>query len=258
MIPMSAHDDSEHGPNDGCVVLVPVAQYIEPATEMALQVLEERGYEVWRVYGHSDIARGRSKIATEALAEGFEELMWIDADVVFDPDAVDRLRAAQLPICAGIYPCKGRRRIASAVAAGTRRIRFGVGGGLLELRYSATGFLHTRRVVYEAMVEQLRLPVCTESDGSELVPYFLSLVVEDEGGFSYLSEDFSFCHRARQCGFAIMADTQIRLGHVGRYVFSWEDAGQELSRVATFDLELPGSEPERPADPPSVDFSAAG
>jgi hypothetical protein len=256
---MSAHDDSEPGPNDGCVVLVPVAQHIEPATEMALQVLEERGYEVWRVYGHSDIARGRSKIATEALAEGFEELMWIDADVVFDPDAVERLRAAGLPICAGIYPCKGRRRLASALADGTPRVRFGAGGGLLEIRYSATGFLHTRRVVYETMREQLRLPVCTESDDSELVPYFLSLIVEDgNGGHSYLSEDFSFCHRARQCGFPIVADTRIRLGHIGSYVFSWEDAGQELSRVASFDLELRPSQPAAQPEPPSVDFSAAG
>jgi hypothetical protein len=83
------------------------------------------------------------------------------------------------------------------------------------------------------------------------------LIVEDgNGGHSYLSEDSSFCHRVRQCGFPIVADTRIRLGHIGRYVFSWKDAGQELSRVASSDLELRPSQPAAQPEPPSVDFSA--
>ena len=31
-------------------------------------------------------------------------------------------------------------------------------------------------------------------------------------------EDLSFCWRARQCGYKIMADPRIQLGHVGHYV----------------------------------------
>jgi hypothetical protein len=41
----------------------------------------------------------------------------------------------------------------------------------------------------------------------------------------FLAEDYSFCYRARQCGFRIMADTTIRLLHVGTYAYRWEDAG---------------------------------
>ena len=40
----------------------------------------------------------RNRLATEALADGFEELMWIDADIAFDPRSVDRLRSHNLPI----------------------------------------------------------------------------------------------------------------------------------------------------------------
>jgi hypothetical protein len=50
----------------------------------------------------------------------------------------------------------------------------------------------------------------------------------------YLSEDYSFCERARQCGYKIMADTSIRLWHIGDYRYGWEDAGQDRPRHDSF------------------------
>src|SRR5215813_4903128 len=90
-----------------CVVLVPVGSYVEPDCDRALSQLEARGYVVRRVYGYAAIDQARSQMATDALAEGFDELMWIDADIGFDPDSVDRLRDHGLPISCGIYPKKG-------------------------------------------------------------------------------------------------------------------------------------------------------
>lgn len=54
----------------------------------------------------------------------------------------------------------------------------------------------------------------------------------------YLAEDFAFCHRARQCGFTIWADTRIRLGHIGSCQYSWEEAGGETKRYATYNYRL--------------------
>ena len=79
-----------------CVVLMPVGSHIEPQTENALRELERRGYPVWRSFGCSAIDFARSRLATQALSEGFAETLWIDADIVFDPDEVDRLRARRL------------------------------------------------------------------------------------------------------------------------------------------------------------------
>jgi hypothetical protein len=33
----------------------------------------------------------------------------------------------------------------------------------------------------------------------------------------YLYEEYSFCERARRCGFCIWADASIRLWHIGSY-----------------------------------------
>ena len=221
-----------------CVVLVPVGSHIEPECERSLAKLESRGYAIRRVSGYAAIDQGRSQMATDALAEGFEELMWIDSDIDFEPDAVDQLRAHALPIVCGIYPKKGVRALSCHLAPNTPKVVFGAGGGLLEITYAATGFLLTRRSVYETMREQLELPVCNEGFGRPIVPYFLPLIASRGGHPWYLGEDFAFCERARKSGHVIMADTTIRLRHIGRYGYGWEDAGAVGVRYGTYTFHV--------------------
>ena len=61
------------------------AGFIHPPCEDALRELERRGYEVRRVGGYAAIDQARNQLATDALLDGFEETMWIDADLGFDP-----------------------------------------------------------------------------------------------------------------------------------------------------------------------------
>jgi hypothetical protein len=221
-----------------CVVLVPVGSHIESECAQALSVLEARGYPVRRVSGYAAIDQGRSQMASDALRDGYEELLWIDSDIGFDPDDVDRLRSHELPIVSAIYPKKGVRALASYLLPETERVQFGVGGGLLEIKYAATGFLLTHRRVYTAMQEQCELPVCNQRFGRLVVPYFLPLIVPDESGHWYLGEDFAFSERARRCGFVVMADTRIRLSHIGKCGYSWEDAGSDRVRYDSYDFRV--------------------
>ncbi|MFV0446666.1 MAG: glycosyltransferase family 2 protein [Planctomycetaceae bacterium] len=221
-----------------CVVLVPYQTHIVARCEQGLRELERRGYTVRRVSGYANIDQGRSQMATDALWQGYEETMWIDSDVGFDADDVEKLRAHHQPIVCGIYPKKGRRSMAAHVLPGTTKIVLGGHGGLLELKYAATGFLLVRRRVYEGIQLQCRLPLCNERFGRPMVPYFEPQTVHDADGHWSLGEDYSFCHRARQAGFRIMAETSIRLWHVGSYDYGWEDAGIERERFTTFSLKL--------------------
>jgi hypothetical protein len=68
-----------------------LAQQVAPGCEQGLRQLEAMGYPVWRVYGFAAIDVARCRIATKALLGGFQELMWIDADIDFEPAAVERL-----------------------------------------------------------------------------------------------------------------------------------------------------------------------
>jgi hypothetical protein len=230
-----------------CAVLVPYAGFIHPPCEAGLRELERRGYIVRRVGGYAAVDQARNQAATDALLDGFAETMWIDADVEFAPDAVDRLRAHGLPIACGIYPQKGRRAIASNVLPGTPSLTFGQGGGLHEILYAGAGFLHVRREVYLRINHRLALPLANERFGSPVLPFFQPLLLEVEDGQWYLAEDYAFCERARRCGYRIVADTTIRLWHHGGYGFGWEDSGTQLKRNATFTLHLDGKPPgDRP------------
>jgi len=98
--------------------------------------------------------------------------------------------------------------------------------------------LLTRSAVYRDIERTLQLPTCNQGRGLPIVPYFLPLIVPDRNGQWYLGEDYAFCERARQCGYKVFADTTIRVHHIGNYRYSWEDAGSEVKRFATYNYEL--------------------
>ena len=151
---------------------MPIGGTIDPGCADALRELERRGYPVWRVRGYAAIDAARNQMASDALAQGFDELMWIDADVVFQAEDVDKLRGHNIPLVCGIYAKKSCRQFACSFLPQTRQIVFGGKGGLIEILYCGFGFVHTRRIVYETMQRQLNLPHCNRRFGENMVPYF--------------------------------------------------------------------------------------
>lgn len=225
-----------------CIVLVPYLTHIEPACERGLRELERRGIEVRRYAATAAIDRTRCEAATGALTDGFDELMWVDSDIAFDPDDVEKLRASPHALIGGGYAKKGVRGLALQPESQTRELTFGEGGGPVPVRYIGTGFLLVRRAVFDAIQKAFSLPVCNTQFGAPMVPYFLPMVVADParaGAYRYLGEDYAFCERARQVGHLTIVDTSIRLGHVGPYTYGWEDAGQVIERVTGVAIGFP-------------------
>ena len=118
--------------------------------------------------------------------------------------------------------------------------------------YAGTGFLHVRCEVYRTIQERLALPTCNERFGKPMVPFFQPMLHTSDAGPWYLSEDYAFCERARQCGFKIMADTSIRLWHIGEYAYGWEDAGLERPRHDSFLFLIADEKKGRSAATPST------
>ena len=236
-------------PPSACVVLVPAYGMIDPGCDDALRELERRGHPVWRVRGYAAVDAARNQMATDALAQGFEELFWIDSDIVFDPADVEKLRAHHLPFVCGLYPKKGPPEFACEFLPGTPTVRLGAAGGLVEVRYAGLGFVLTRKVVYAAIHQRLGLPVCNQRFGLPLVPFFEPLTIEEPPGRWSLSEDYAFCDRARRAGAKVMADTSVRLWHVGPYRYGWEDAAGPRDRFPDLGWLPPAGPGPAAADP---------
>ncbi|HEY7154088.1 MAG TPA: hypothetical protein VH575_09050, partial [Gemmataceae bacterium] len=241
-------------PASRCVILVPVGGAIDSSCEDALRELDRRGYPVWRVQGYAALDTARNQMANDALAQGFDELLWIDADIVFDPDDVEELRQHDLPLVCGLYPKKSCRQFACAFLPQTRQLLFGTRGGVIEILYCGFGFVLTRRELYETMQQQLELPLCNQRFGAPLVPYFTPLVAGEGEQAWLLGEDYSFCERAHRCGFRVLADTTIRLWRVGSYHFGWEDAGRDVERYTDYTFHVteaaPSANPVKATPPP--------
>jgi hypothetical protein len=218
-----------------CAVLVPTMRYIEPDCDAALRELERRGYVVRRLHGCSAIDAARNRLATWALDEGFAETLWVDSDTGFDPEVVERIRSHKLPIVAGLCAKKNPLGgLAVAGLPGAREFVMGDAGGITEIMYAGMGFTLVRREVYEAIQHRFELPTCSPSTARRSIPFFMPMLERWDGEMSYLSEDYAFSRRARLCGFKIMADTSIRLWHIGMYRYGYEDAGNAVERVATY------------------------
>jgi hypothetical protein len=230
--------------NSDCVILVPAFGAPSAKCEEGLRDLEKRGYPVRRVRGFSAIDQGRNQTTSEALHDGFAETMWIDTDIGFHADAVERLRSHNLPITTGLYPQPGTRSLACHLLPETDKIVFGEQGGLIEIKHAAAGFLHVRREAFELIRDRLKLPLCNTRFGRGNWPFFMPGAFEEIDGTTgtsrqrYLTEDYAFSYRARQAGLRIMADTTIRLWRTGSYGYGWEDAGSDAEQFDTYRFQV--------------------
>lgn len=127
------------------VVLVPHLNSVEWPCEESLRNLEKEGLVVVRREGCSQIDLARNEMASEALHDGFESLLFIDADIGFDPTDAFRLLVRPEAIVCGVYPKKGRRELSCRFPAGVEEVILGPHSpGLYPLEYAATGFLRIR------------------------------------------------------------------------------------------------------------------
>ncbi len=225
------------------VVLVPHLNGIEWECEQGLRQLEALGIRVVRRGGCSQVDIARNELLSDALHDGAEQMLFIDADTGFEAEDAVRLLARPEPVVAGIYAKKGRRELASVFADGVKEVLFGPEVmGVYPLRYAATGFLRLRADVLRRLIAELKLPLCNTHWGRGVWPFFLPLIVpHGPEKLHYLGEDWAFSYRLSQIGVTPMADTSIRLWHWGRYSYGWEDAGSTTPRYRSYSYRLTSS-----------------
>jgi hypothetical protein len=227
-----------------CVVICPFVGYIHPETEFGLNDLRNRGYDVIKEGGHTQVDLGRSMLATKALNDGYEQMMWIDHDVGFQPDAVERLRSHNLPFISACYPKKGQAQFCSAFHPSEYRIQFGTHARLHRLRFAASGFTLVHRTVYERIAAEVNMPVCNQQHGTPIIPFYMPMVWDAEDGPMYLGEDYAFSIRATDVGYPPWADCSIRLNHWGMYPYSWEDVIAPRERIPSVTIKIPSNQPQ--------------
>lgn len=148
----------------------------------------------------------RNQLVARFLRGRATDLIFIDADVGFDPDALVRLCKATRPLVAGIYPKKVDPP-EWPVALDASHV-WADADGLVECSMVPTGFMRIHRSVFRA----LKVPhyVAPGIEGS-VGAYFQCVVRQGV----YLGEDVEFCRRYREAGGKVHAFVDMDLRHVG-------------------------------------------
>jgi hypothetical protein len=190
------------------------------------------------VVNDSLVTRARNYLTYQFLQSPATHLMWIDADIGFDPaDIVGMVRADKDIVC-GIYPKKEIhwREVARAAREGVPperlrdyersfvfnpiddspdRVR---SDGLIQIANAGPGFMLIKRGVFEALQDHVPSYVEGSTPGIELRAFY-AVSIDPDAGNSLLSEDYHFCKLARERGFEIYAAPRVRLNHTGTYIF---------------------------------------
>jgi hypothetical protein len=196
------------------------------------------------------ITRARQNIVADFLAnEAATHLLFIDADIGFEPEQVFRLLDFGADISAAIYPIKriDWQKVTAAVEARRAPIeaaalsylieftdpnRIEVDRGFARVQYAGTGFFMIQRHVLLAMIQhypELRYAHDHKPEDKLAGSRFRSALFNcliDEATDTYLSEDFSFCKRWTDMGGTIWIDLESRLTHVGAVSFRGDLATQ--------------------------------
>jgi glycosyltransferase involved in cell wall biosynthesis len=211
---------------------------------MTMQKMRELGVNVaWcQIMNESLITRARNELARVFLESEHDYLMFIDADIGFDGEAIAHLLAADRDVACGIYPKKEVNwdSVKRAALAGKTDLDdhggafvFNMIGddnaetdehGFFEVRHGGTGFMLIKRGVFEYLKPHVPTYRTNSFRNAETGEYDKPLTYEffatsiDASG-ALLSEDYHFCELVRKHDGEIWANPFIKLDHVGTYVF---------------------------------------
>lgn len=172
--------------------------------------------QIGSICGCSVVSRARNMLVRDFLDSPCTELLFIDSDINFEPEAIIRLMAWGSDPKKGIVAAVPRVRDANKtyiadLAYDNHQLTMN-GMGLVKGERVATAFMWVNRKVFEDLIASN--PEWTYWDkraGADLSAVF-DFKVERDG---YIGEDFLFCDRARYAGYEVWIDPSITLGHMG-------------------------------------------
>lgn len=166
----------------------------------------------WYTLGNESlVTRARNNCARYFLKNtDFSHLMFLDADIEFEPDDVGKIWHMNKDIAVGVYRMKKEGSKYAAWVNGELVDDLGNYHSPLVVDYAGTGFMMIKREVF-LKIEQ-ETPHLAHEDHDGPTHAFFDTAIE-EG--AYLSEDYFFCKRWRESGGEIWMDPSVKLKHHG-------------------------------------------
>lgn len=227
---MSAHYYDEGKPAAGRKVLLAIPSYDKPDTSLTFslarsrEALTEAGIPsaLLILEGNCHVDDSRNSIVRDFLESDCSDLVFLDADVTWEPDALVKLCQRDEDIVGGVYPYRrenGQNMPVRLMDGGEVR------DGLREVEGLPTGFMKIRRHVLERMAAGR--------------PWYFDKIYpthlifnrsEPDEEHTRWGGDLDFCRRWREMGGKLYALEDLRLGHVAKVVI-YDSLAAHLRRL---------------------------
>ena len=230
-------------------------RYLKSMVELATLFKQHRiNFTLSTLSNESLVTRARNTLSAMFLANPiFTHIMFIDADIGFNPKDVIKLIARDRDVVVGAYPKKNINwnsvmikakelnkdnfiELAQNQASYVLNIKFDnesrikLTKGLISVHDAGTGFMLIKRNVILKMCKNFSETKYKDDIGhnSKLNEYFYALfdTMIDPDSKRYLSEDYTFCRRWQSIGGEIWLDPTIDLDHIGSHTYSGNISNQ--------------------------------
>lgn len=202
-----------------------------------IQTLEKNNveYEYEYIYNDAFVERARNDLCHSFLKSDCTHLLFIDADIQFNPDDVLKMMGKNTDVICGAYPMKhiNWENVYNAAKNGAapsdlptaasqytftpknegERIYFS-DETLIPVVGASAGFMLIARGVFTKIKNKCHK--YKNADGEEKHWFFETGVTKD--GF-FQSENYNFCSKWTSAGGEVFVGSWIRLNHVGTAVF---------------------------------------
>jgi len=204
------------------------------------------------------ISRARNTLTAKFLHnKDSTHLMFIDADIGWEPWHLLVMLNAQKDVIGGLYPMKSLP--VKWCVNGFDGAEISEDGTLNEVSKTGTGFMLIKRDVFEKLNAHPATKPFMNDIGlpAELNPYMKTYFDTAVRENRYYSEDWCFCENFRDLGGKIWVDKRVLLRHTGTYVFDFNTQDQlykDLHNLAlTNGTALGGATGAAPVDPKPVE-----
>jgi len=197
------------------------------------------------MFNESLIQRARNGLVKNFMRTNGDYLMFIDADIGWNPHDILPMIDADKDIICGIYPKKeiNWHGVKAAVEAGVpvEQLKHHSGALVvnlvdysgtvtvprtepLEIWNGGTGFMLIKRSVLEGLADKVAtytndvVDLNNTVNPGDLIHEYFAVSIE-EGTNRLLSEDYHFCMLARKHGYKVWAAPWVTLAHIGSYMF---------------------------------------
>jgi hypothetical protein len=147
---------------------------------------------------------------------GFDRILWLDSDMDFEPDLMERLSADM---------DEGREYVTALFFKRKAPIKPCIYSELAYMRNPDNGNLTPIAVCMEDYPQDEIFEIAASGMAATMMTVDLAKRVQEKFGQPFspqlgFGEDLSFCGRAKQVGGRMWCDSRIKVGHVGRGVIS--------------------------------------